>query len=358
MNATTPPDSTPAISNTPIFKVYEDLEQFIMLHFYSYDKESAFDNASSLGTEKYLSAIQLPLPTNLIDNQQIIMSETEIGPLQEYLRTADLATLARSSFGALGIVGVGSALMTGQVVPLVAAAAGLAVTEGTIFANGGPSVSDLPPEYDILKGLSNGTNEGFNSLAGLGQSAAASFARNYSQRLTGITQNVGQIINPVLTPIFNNVQLKRHNFVWKIAPESPEESKQLKLICKRLQYHALPKKDNITFASGINGINVPLKTLRYPDYCRIELKPDVYSFKKNCFIENVIINHAPEGVNAFYKDGTPVVTEISVFLLETNIYTKDDFNADEISLQEKSTPQESKDVQVSSPTDLPPDIGS
>lgn len=299
--------SQPAASPTSIYRIYDSLDRYINFHFYSYDRSAAFANATNANTERYLGVIQLPLPNNLIDNQQIIMSETEIGPLQEYLRTADLTKLSKA--GVVSALGLGVVMRSpGIVGAAVAGAAAIATTPG---AQGGTD----------LQSYINSVPE----IAPLAQAGAAAFLRGRSQQLTGIVQNLGQIINPVLTPIFNNVQLKRHNFVWRIAPESEEESKRLKQICKRLQYHSLPQEDTINISSVL-----PLKTLRYPDYCRVELNPEVYSFKKNCFIENVIINYAPEGVNAFYKDGSPIVTEISVFLIEANIYTKSDFDSEEI----------------------------
>lgn len=129
----------------------------------------------------------------------------------------------------------------------------------------------------------------------------------------------GKIKNPVYNTVFRGVPIRSHDFSWKIAPESPEEQADIEGVLKALRKHSLPAFER---SGEINNI-------MYPDFCKIELTPAVFKFPKPMFVSALSINHAPEGLPAFFHDGKPVGYEIKMRLTEATALVRQDIVEDE-----------------------------
>jgi hypothetical protein len=123
-----------------------------------------------------------------------------------------------------------------------------------------------------------------------------------------------KILNPVYTTVFRGVNIRTHDFSWKIVPESPAEQADVEGVLNALRRHSLPAFER---SGEINNI-------MYPDFCKIELTPAVFKFPKPMFVSSLSINHAPEGIPAFYRDMKPVGYEIKMSLTEATALTQDD----------------------------------
>ncbi len=132
-------------------------------------------------------------------------------------------------------------------------------------------------------------------------------------------QQAGKIVNPVYNTVFRGVPIRSHEFSWRIAPESPEETADIEGVLNTLREHSLPPFEK---SGEINNI-------MYPDFCKIELTPSVFRFPKPLFISSLSINHAPEGIPSFFRsdspqDAKPTGYEIKMRLTEATALVRQD----------------------------------
>lgn len=139
--------------------------------------------------------------------------------------------------------------------------------------------------------------------------------------LNQVLQPFGMAINPFLTVLFKQPTFKRHSFIWKLIPKSPEEARQINAIIQTFKYHMLP-----AIVPGFGGT-----MLSYPEIVKISFYNfDDYLYRfKPCVLENMSINYASGAQGpSFFKGEMNVPTEIDLQLdfLEIEYWTKDDFN--------------------------------
>lgn len=133
----------------------------------------------------------------------------------------------------------------------------------------------------------------------------------YSQSQLGIVRN------PHLTTIFEGVALKQYQFTWRISPKSEKESQMMNRMLEYIKAFMHPEiigdgfaldypyLATVQFVTGTSNINLPNVS--------------------DSFITGLAINSMGGGTAAFYRDGTPVVTEISMTFQEIDIKTRKDF---------------------------------
>lgn len=165
----------------------------------------------------------------------------------------------------------------------------------------------------VVQNVKNGAND--RSLqAGLFRKAASGFGEAggaAADMMTGMTPN------PHLAVAYQGPTLRVLNFSWRFAPQSYQESVTMMKIINAFKARALPEKKQYA--------------LTFPDMVDIELVPsvmsDVVKFK-TCFITDVKVNYAPNGVPSFFaKSNVPTEAEVSITLQETKIFTREDFAA-------------------------------
>jgi len=134
----------------------------------------------------------------------------------------------------------------------------------------------------------------------------------------------GTAVNQNLTVAFRGPTLKSHQFKWRLAPKTVEESNNIKKIIgivKRAKHAS-------QFASESTTI------LRYPSECLlmfVSASPNAKDFlypMRPCVLVDFSINYAPNGGLSLHQgDGYNVtVVEISMTFKETSYYTRESFD--------------------------------
>ncbi len=268
-------------SQTSMMSFPGDLGQHHMvLQFFRYHFEGNSYKKRSID-----KTIALPIPLNLVEAINVSYAESELGAFQgaisDTVGRGDIRgaeQIVKDVFGT--IEGFGKA--TGQ------ALQGKSITE--IFNE---NRNSLDQASLLLRG-------------GTGATAA------------GLNRFFGSAPNPHITALFQGVALRTHQFNWKLAPASQQETETLSEIINSLRAAMLPGRGN-------NNL-----TLRFPDEVEIFLMgtnaEHMYHFK-TAVIKTMSTNFAPDGVLSFFgKNGAPTAVTLDIDLTETSIHTREDYD--------------------------------
>ena len=129
---------------------------------------------------------------------------------------------------------------------------------------------------------------------------------------------IGNVVNPHLALLFENVPLKAYTFNWTLSPANKKESTILMNIIGRLKFHAHPEfsENRLTFNfpdevhQSIHGV---------PDFG----ENGSYLFKPAA-ITNVTVDYSPQG-GSYFVGGSPTMVNLSVSLQEAEIFTQVDY---------------------------------
>jgi len=119
----------------------------------------------------------------------------------------------------------------------------------------------------------------------------------------------GNVPNPYTTAVFKNVEIRRHNFNFRLTPETPQDSIAIQNIINQFKYHSLPAGGG-TF-------------LQMPSELDVEFfgTNALYGFAR-CVIQGVTVNYNPSNAPAFFKNtgaglvGAPQAVELQLQLSE------------------------------------------
>jgi hypothetical protein len=222
--------------------------------------------------------IKLPLPTNLIDALKISYQDISMG-----MFGGPMMKIAGNAYDA--------------------------------FNNSGGSVGNQ------IGAAARAGVEGMSDLLGQ-EGVKAALARKLITNTTmgaAFDMITGNAPNPHMAVTFNGVNLKKHQFSWRLSPDNYAESKELENIIRQLQAAALPRTE------GRHGL-----LLTFPDIVIVEMNPSNLIPFKPCAIDSVGINYAPNGVPSFFRaydtssdDGKryPTEVELTIVLRELDIHT-------------------------------------
>ena len=127
----------------------------------------------------------------------------------------------------------------------------------------------------------------------------------------------GVVRNPHITSIFDGVKLKAHEFTWRLAPRSLQEAQKMNQMVNYIKQYMHP-----AIIQGSAGF-----ALDYPYIATVEfanLPKEITPYVNDSFITGLTINNSAGGM-AFFKDGQPITTDISIHFQEINIRTREDF---------------------------------
>ena len=254
------------------------------MRFYKYTSSSLFARTNASGT--LLQTIVFPIPAELVDNHG-----------SEY-DTANMKTVGDITGKSNPERGAGSAISAGMGV----ARAGLDAAEGV--ANRvpilGQSLQNMGVDTDTI--------------------------------LNAVEQAYGVAPNPNPAVLFKGPRLREFSFNWILHPRSAAESQGIRNAIKSLKAYALPTP---TFGQD-TGL------LSYPPMVMINFYPwdaagtsndygwgdDTPIKIKRCFLSNVSVNYAPNGIPSFFA-GTrdPVVIALSLQLKEIEFFTSLDIDS-------------------------------
>ena len=141
-----------------------------------------------------------------------------------------------------------------------------------------------------------------------------------------ISRATGQVLNPNMELLFNNVTLRSFNFEFDLAPRDKAESKTIKDMLRLFKKSMSAKK------GGKDGIFISS-----PDVFKLCYKTGgenhkfLHNFKPMALL-NMSVNYTGSGTYATYDDTTPVHMKLSLSFQELNPVYAEDYDTEEGSL--------------------------
>ena len=231
-------------------------------------------SANRLSTKPLINAgtILLPIPSNLSDSNNVQYGDSRLN----------------------GLAAVG-----------VEAAEGVITTDITKGLSG-----TLEQLNDVRKQTTETLRKGTSAGAALNvlNKALASEAVNiFGGNVTVndlLSRSNGEILNPNMELLFNNVTLRNFRFQFKLTPRNEKESEQVKLIIRAFKRNMAAQAQGGVVGSGNFFLKTPnVFKLRYRTGRKNH--PFLNRFKQ-CFLTDMQTTYTGEGVYATYDDGTPV----------------------------------------------------
>ena len=244
------------------------------------------DGTTSHSGEKkeILKTIFLPIPKNIADNNQIDWGETGINALE--------------AFG----------LKFGQEF----------INEGPLeaaklaFQAGGDAFSDKAFGGDAQKAIINAISaQAIQTLGGQVRPGDL------------ISRATGQVLNPNLELLFENVTLRSFKFSFEFFPRNRKEAEVVMKIIRCFKTHSAPKKNGGIFLSAPDIFQLSYRKGSNPHPFLNTFKPTV--------LTNVNVNYTASNVYSTFYDGTPthMIMELSFKELnpiyEENYYEEEQF---------------------------------
>jgi len=113
-----------------------------------------------------------------------------------------------------------------------------------------------------------------------------------------LSRETGQIFNPNMELLFNNVTLRNFKFSFKMTPRNSKEAEEIKQIIRVFKRNMAPNYQDSKFLKPPKSFELAFKT-----------GGGNHKFLnrfKQCFLTDMAVNYTAENVYATYKDGTPV----------------------------------------------------
>ena len=206
--------------------------------------------------------------------------------------------------------------------------AGMKYNEGELGLGGGAALAAGAGVTKAIENLQEGESVRAPDLASLTKTylegAGATLRNTVLKALEGSDAAAGQffgnVVNPHVVLLFENVNLKQFQFQWKLSPRSEEESTRLKNIIYKLQQLTHPEQ-----ASRANNSNFFLNYPHQVDLYYAGVNENLHYFKR-CAVTSLEVNYQPEQQNLlFAKTGAPSVIDLSMGFQETEIWTAEDY---------------------------------
>lgn len=242
----------------------ENAHAYMKLQLWSYSRPESFVE----GEVNRGEVIRLPLPEDFTQQFGVNYGELETGTIGMAAATgagaATLNTLANN-------FRTGKGLTQGVLGAAADADIGSAIKEGLKYS----SFTSLASVSPVIGGL--------------------------------IGQTAGQIANPHPSLFLNGVNLRQYTLSWKLIPRSIPESENIKRIIETIRKECLPKKKG--------------SFLTYPKMIEPQIENANFGQKyKKSMLAGLSINYAAEGTSAFFYNGVPVATQLTLELYEAELY--------------------------------------
>lgn len=191
-----------------------------------------------------------------------------------------------------------------------------------------------------------GTIEKLNSLATQGKqavdrlkvNAAASLVAGLAKSITGDTitpQDVfasvgGAIRNPNVELLFQSMNLRTFDLVFKMSPYHPNDEKNIRGIINTFRKAMLPKYEGVTSVFDIKNDGIQAAFIKVPHLCKVAymrgggIHPYLPSYKL-CAITDMNVNYTPDNNYSTFAGGGPVAYELKVSFMETKLVFAEDF---------------------------------
>ena len=279
-----------------------DSKYFMTLRFFRYENKSLFTKSQS----KKLYTVKLPLPPELLENTG---AEYETKSMKSI---GDLTQNPNANKGAM-------------------AAAGMRIGQATVGAG-----------LKSLQGMIGG--KGF--LGDVATDSMDKLGIDEETISSAIEQTLGVAPNPNPAVLFKGPVMREFTFSFMFHARSEDESNRIRQMINHLKGYSLPSQ---TF-SGDTGL------LNYPPMVMVNFYPwdsqgpnSIYGWGdytplriKRCFLSNVNVNYAPDGIPAFFGDkaSSPVYIQVSLTLKEIEFLTAETWFGSKYSESSKKQKEE------------------
>ena len=137
--------------------------------------------------------------------------------------------------------------------------------------------------------------------------------------LKAISIGTGLQLNPLLWMMFKSPDFKKFVFEWHFTPVEEKESEDLVKIINHIKIQSLP------------GELTPY-LWKYPSIAYIKFYPDEkFTFKmKPCAVTHVDVDYTAANMPSFFKNGAPTAIRLRIAVVETKLWTKDNYDKKEI----------------------------
>lgn len=172
---------------------------------------------------------------------------------------------------------------------------------------------------DKFNAETQGSNAAGSIMSMVGMVAALTPGISDSNLARFSQSQLGVVRNPHLTTIFEGVALKTYQFTWKLSPKSESEARMMNSMIDYVKAFMHPE-----IVGGGFALDYPyLATVEFVTGSSSANLPNV----SDSFITGLSINSMGGGTPAFYRDGNPVIIEISMTFQEIDIKTRGNFAA-------------------------------
>ena len=204
---------------------------------------------------------------------------------------------------------------------------GVKYNEGELGLAGGTALgaaSGVAKGFENLQGRESVQTPTLGGLAKSYIEGTAATLRNITKQFEGAEGAAGQffgnIVNPHVVLLFENVGLKQFQFQWKLSPRTVDESNTLRQMIFKMQELSHPEQQ-----SRGNTSNFFLNYPHQVDLYYAGVNENLHYFKR-CAITAMEVNYQPEQQNLlFAKTGAPSVVDLTLGFQETEIWTAEDY---------------------------------
>jgi len=249
-----------------------------------------------------LSGIELPIPSNLKDNDLMRLEVITQSPLE----------LAAGEYIAQGASALQGSNLTMRDLPGALQQVGSSIANSTGTA------------------LSQGTGAAMSAINALLDQSVGSMSRDVMYLLRSVLPSgisrvtdrvLGSTVNPKASLAFEGVELKQHSFSWTLIPRNENDSEIIRAIIRTLKQNSLPTYQ--TFA----GTNFKAY-LKYPsivDMYLLGVNPEYFVKFKSAMIRSVNVEYGSTGIVSIMKGGKPGNVTLTIDLVELDIHTAEDY---------------------------------
>ena len=256
-------------------------------------------NQRMLENSKILYYIELPIPQEVNDSNQVVWGEDTLNALE----LAGLSVAQKFMQGNIAEGAVQSAQAATQ-----------ALQRGVDFTGAG-----IGPEVNAA------------IRASISGAAINALGSNISQKSI-LSRSTGQILNSNLELLFQGMTLRSFPFSVTFTPRNSDEMLVVKSIIRSLKKSMAPKAGGK--GTGFNGSSATGIFLKSPDLFSLQYRhgggdhPFLHAFKI-CALTGMSVNYTNAGTYASYADGTPVAIRVNLTFKEINPIYHEDYEENE-----------------------------
>lgn len=275
-----------------------------------------------------ITGVQLPIPANLTDNDNLMIENITQSALESFLggRIADAAS------------GLQNSNLTLRDVPQALQEFGASLNLGDIYSQGVSSLSNA------VQGVLNASvgNVSRDIMYLLRSSIPAGISQAADRAL-------GSTVNPRASLAFEGVNLKQHSYSWQLAPRNKEESDRIRDIIRIIKQNSLPTYQTLS-TGGFKAY------LRYPsivDTYLLGVNPAYFLQFKSSMVRSVSVEYGAGGLVSIVKGGKPANINLTIELVELDIHTAEDYGVTGSTVVDGSTPAPTSSGSSSGPAGGP-----